>query len=596
MNVLGILTLLITFFFGYQLITFSSGHRLQFYEKISASFPIGFSFFCIFALFLNPIFGCNCFHLIVLICVITAISLILFVCNKSKFKNQQKKLPSIPSCFALIGFICACFYLSFKAIIPSPHSILVTGENDLLLEQSYIASFAYGVNNKRGFINSIVMPLIRDNYGTSEYLTAIYSSFLKISGFSYQISLFIPTLLLLSSICLLQFSFTYRLSRSEFASILSVPTLFLTGGFGFMHFLKNNDRLNPNVDYVFFLGKEFNFWGHPLLHCILTSRIVILTMALSIFSMILLEEKLDLYAGILGIIIFIARPQTGVVFFTLFLFYNIWLYFRDVKKMIIKLMFSIGAYSIFWFQFKPKWIRHFIWEGERTNFSLIPPITFALHIFGVLFIVLIFSVKNPRTYVFLLIFFIFGIFNLQKDIRFNFFALTSVAVPLLAAIGQTGLSNLLYHSKIPELKGALYSIIIILSCFMWLSSICGLYSRLGQTLEVFTQSGNHLCEWVKENTNKTAVFASFDVRWNPAITCAGRIAYASTVEALQSAKFIPNGANEDVINWIRNGETKILADFLLISKSSYQAVQRYVPNELHPVYENHKYHLFEIKN
>ena len=110
-------------------------------------------------------------------------------------------------------------FVSHVAYTKEEGKVIMTGENDLALEFSYIASFTHGINQKRGFLNSIALPLSAGDRGQSEYLPCIYTSFLEIGGCSLQVAVFIHSVMLLSSIVLLEFSLTLRMCGSNFGAL-----------------------------------------------------------------------------------------------------------------------------------------------------------------------------------------------------------------------------------------------------------------------------------------------------------------------------------------------------------------------------------------
>jgi hypothetical protein len=165
---------------------------------------------------------------------------LIFFLSRNSNHSIIVPIPRIPSLLFLAAFFSFLYYITYTAYLEINEKFILTGETDLYLEFSYIASFFNGVNSKPGFLTDLLFPFASGNPDRSEYLPTIYAALLQDSGATPQFAVSIQTLMLFFSMALLQHWFAYLLSKSELAACLSVPIIFLTGGFGFLHFLSNH--------------------------------------------------------------------------------------------------------------------------------------------------------------------------------------------------------------------------------------------------------------------------------------------------------------------------------------------------------------------
>jgi hypothetical protein len=573
------------------LISFTS-NRLRALENWSGGIVLGILIVCCTSLFLNSALSCSFSHFTVQ-CIISFALMTYF----RKHNSQHQKIREYPS-FAAFSFLALFFaflcYLTYVAYIQIDGKMILTGENDLYLEFGYIGSFVSGVNFKRGFLTGLLLPLVSGNSGRSEYLPTIFAALLHVAGFSIQFSVFVQTLLLFASITLLQFSLTLRLSKSEFASVMSIPVLYLVGGFGFMNFLVSRNRLDPSVDYIFYLGSNnFNMWGHPILHCILTSRVVMLTMGLSILVFVLLDVGLVNLPGVIALACIVIRPQTALA---LFIIYWLW----GFEQFLPRLGFLIPAVGLFkMIHLYPKRDEP-LWSFIAYANSMFPVLSFAVRIFGLLFPSFVFVNRHllERLVAPLVTFYTLSRVSLQTELRFNFFALVATVVPLFAAISLAGMVNFREKWKLKEARGVVNCAIIFCAAFMCLSSLAGIWARLDQKFPAWDSDGVALALWMDKNTDRMAVVASkVPGRWNPAVVLAGRQGYVPFSPTLQSAEYYAGNRAAEVNAFLAHNATLLDVDYFVVEKKSQiaEVMKKKIGVWVDLVYENDRYQLMHTR-
>jgi hypothetical protein len=580
---------------GQQILVATTRFQLLGIESFAGGIAVGMTVTSLFALVLNSFFSCSFFHFIVQCGIAAGVFVALLV-----FGGRARPLFRLPSktvTLFLILFFGFLSYLSYIAYIEVPGKMLATGENDMALEFSYIASFAFGANKKRGFLTGLLLPLSAYDPGKSEYLPCIYTALLQVAGFKIEFAVFVQTQLLFLSIIVLQFCFALRISKSEYASLITVPIIFLIGGFGFMRFLVNRSRLDPNVEYIFYMGENlYNMWGHPLLHCILTSRVVLLTMALSILVFVLLESRFVFLPGLIVLVTILIRPQTAASLFLCYVLYE-WKLFSSRVVFVVPALVSFKLIGL-GARFPGP-----LWDYECYAGSIMPVVRFPLSIFGLLFPSLLFCLFHSRLLERivgpLVTFYVLSCISLQRELRFNFFGLIVTVVPILVTMSITALHRFGRIWKSEEAQGTVNALILFASIIMCLSSLLGIWTRIGQKFIAWDADGKALAKWVMKHTSRDAVFAcEIPGRWNPAVMIAGRVQYIPMQPTLQSAEYHADDKIEDMRLFMQNGTPVPDADYFLVEKRSrFQLLLKSkIGVNFDLVYENDRYELLQRRS
>jgi hypothetical protein len=427
-------------------------------------------------------------------------------------------------------------------------------------------------------------------------LPTIYAALLQTAGASTQFALFVQTVMLFLSAMLLQFALTYRLSKSEFAACMSVPVVFLPGGFGFLKFLSNRTRFDPNVEYIFFLGSmDFNMWGHPMLHCILTSRVVLLTLSLSILGFCAIEYGLVHFPGVIGLVMVIIRPQTAVSYFACFFLYR-W------QNVLWRAIYTVPAFMLFKYIHLRYAITEPLWVFHVYVNSLIPPLKFAFRIFGLMVPALGFVVATPKLIGRLLgpvvTFYALSVISLQTELRFNFFALLATVVPILVALTLAILAGFRDRWSSEETRGVINCLIVFAVVFMCLSSLAGIWARLDQKFVAWDSDAIDLAKWIQKETSPLAVFASqIPGRWNPAVAIAGRRAFYPFQPTIQSADYAIGDRAAEFRAFVYLNTSLADVDYFVVEKKTDLAghMAKKVGSLVDLEYENDRFRLYRAR-
>jgi hypothetical protein len=519
---------------GHDLLTRFGNLSLSPLESLAGGIPIGMTVITATAFLVNSVFPCSLFQ-VLFHCMLCG-GIHWFLSKRPIASRIDVLMPGIPACIFLSSFFLFLSYIAFVAFLESPGKLTVVGEHDLFAEFAYIASFLKGVNSRRSAFTGLILPVAAGVRARSEFLPPFYAALLQSCGLSTQFAVFLQTIMLNFAIVCLQYSLTYRFSKSEFASCLSVPVLFLLGGFGFLNYLSTRTRLDPMVDCVCFLGLgRYNPWGHHLFHCFLTSRASLLATALAILSFCSVDGDSSFFAGLVGIAIIVIRTQTGFAFFLCYFLFKLRGFFR-------RLLFILPAFLLFRITHLSPSFSAPVWVHPTYANAMIPPIAFIFATFGLLLPALLLIAITPslipRVIAPTATFGLLAFVSLQHDFRMNFTSLLPTTVPLFVAVGFAALVAFRDRWQSDDIRGLVNCGIVFATIFMCLSSLTGLWHRSDQKFTVWDSNAVDLGKWVQKNTPKAAVFVSTNPpKWNPAVVIAGRCAYYPFVATLQTGEY-----------------------------------------------------------
>ena len=596
MNIFGYFGYIFEFInigFGFEAVRFISKGKITFLEMISFSFPFSFAFSSIIGLLFNFIIGCTFIHLIIQSILFILLSLILHKLNSKKTVQKPKF-----SIISIIGFITMTFFAFYVSshLFPEKGSAIRAFEKESYLEVSLISSFSKGCNKWRGFLTGIKNPLSSGSLIFSDYIPPYHTALLKSCGLSLPKAITIDTFLLFFFLFFLEYNLTLRYTKSEYAAVLSMPTVVLIGGFDFKYFVNQHHRKNQDVDYVHNIGVTgFNNWGHPMLECFLVSRINLLCACFSIMIFLLLETKQDLIAGIYVIIVTFIRPQNGFILLLLFFFYS----FNNMQKNIIFVPIVIlliiilkGTVNV---------------HSPMTNFgitskAMFPITSFLFMTLNFHFIGLILSLFTERYYYTILssVSFILVLFMIfQPDQRYNYAIVFCDIMPLLVTLSLHGFVNFINHIKNEELNGSLNALLLVIVCVSCCSSLAGLYQQIKTTFPIWEDDETEAGEWISKNTQRTDIFFSPEtIVWNPAVTRAGRQLYYTSQNWMPYISINNSYRSIESISLMKEFKKINNVNYLLyqIGKDWDISLSKYYDNELVQVYSNEKYIIVKYKD
>jgi len=403
--------------------------------------------------------------------------------------------------------------------------IIKSVSSNMMMEFTLISSMKNGINNRRGMIFGIRNPLVEGIIMRSGVITSAFSTLMSIGGADTEGAICLTFAILFLSVFHLQYSLTYRYTNSKVLSYLSVPTLFLIGGFGFVNYINNNDRNNPSIDYIYDLGSSgMNNWGHPTLHCFLSSPTSLLCAALSISCFLFYEIGLYKHGGVFVIISCIVCSKFGFVQLV-FYFYVNWKQSKYGLRNV--LLPSICFLLVSGFRFS---ITKPIWDYGLSFQSIIPFIYHIASVFGVLIVFIFVGCLTKMNYNMIgfifVVYYVFGYISFQNEIRYNFLVYFPALFPILIAIAMDGVQSIISKISLDELRGSIKVICGFLFVTMWLSSIAGIYQQYGNNVIMYEIDETEISEWITYNTPKNSfVYSPVSISWNPAAILSGRQLY-----------------------------------------------------------------------
>jgi hypothetical protein len=578
---------------GFATLTTYIRQKWTFLETLSCSFPIGMMLNSLTGLLLNSFLSTNFVHFSIQ--VVASFLIFGFLMRRQPIWRSKPDRISPLSVFGIIASILFYAYLSTLAIFPQKDQLIRTGENDMMLELSLINSFYRGVNRFSSWFTSFQIPLDYKIHTFTHVIPPFYSALLK-TLCTTRLCILTPTIFLFASISIQIFCLTKRLSGSEFASLLSIPSLFLIGGFGYRSFSVNANRDSPVVDYIFNLGTGGILnWAHPLLHNFLTSRLSMTTLALSLVVYIALESDSIEIAGFAATSSLLVRPQTGVVLFLVFFLYRPTLTKRRFVWILFPALWLLISRPTIAFNWAAP-----LWRAGITENALVPWLSYGFHVYGFMFGCLIFALTRPllpKLVLALVVFSMFSVVGFQPDHRFNFFAAQSIVTPLIVAISLAGLFGFLKKLKNPEIGGVMTAVGICLVVFSWAASACGLVQRISQKVTVWGEEQNEIAKWVCQNTKRNAVFwaPANRIWWNPAVARAGRVAFLGYQNTLQDFKLAEEADFALISEFAQQFEKRIGVDYFLLPKDHDWMPRIEKAESLEMVYGTDNYQIYAWK-
>jgi hypothetical protein len=510
--------------------------------------------------------------------------------------SASVSVAGIPELIFLSSFFLFLCYVAYVAFLEVPGALINAGERELFGEFAYMASFLKGVNSRRSLFTGLLLPIASGITASTEYLPPLYAALLQSCGISSQCAIFIQTVMLDLAIVFLQYSLAHRFGKSQLASCLSVPVVFLLSGFGFLRYLSGRNRLDPGVDYVFFLGSgRFNAWGHHLLHCLLTSRASLLSMALSLLSYCSLDGDSFVVSGLIGLAIILIRSQTGFAFFLCFFLFK-W------RGLLRRLPFIVPAIVLFIITRLSPSFTSPIWMDRAYANAMFPSLAFLFAVFGLLLPALLLIAVTPslipRAIAPAVSFSLLAFLRLQPDIRLNFHALVPTTIPLFVTLVFAAIAAFRDRWQSDDVRGLVNCALLFATFFMCLSSLTGLSACGHQKFTAWDSYAIDLGKWVQKNTPLEAVFASsMSPAWNPAVVIAGRCAYYPTVAALQTGEYDARMRAQLFNAFLFLNETLEAVHYYVVEKKTKVAsvMAAKVGVFLNLVYENTKFQLLRTR-
>ncbi len=496
-------------------------------------------------------------HLLLLI--ISCIPLIIIL-KKDGIKSFKKKIISFDETNMMNHKIFGLLIIPIFFII----AILLTNHILVPLDNGGVASgqSTYGdLNMHLGFITSIAeQKAFPPNYvflsGTKlnyPFLVDSLSSSLYLFGTSLRMAILIPSYVISLSLIMGFYFLSYKITSSKKASIISCILFFLGGGLGFIYFLDGAKSDITSFTRIFtdYYHTPTNFnemnirWANPICDMIIPQRttmagwfmlmptlwllieasktnkrkyFIILALLASTMPMIHTHSFLSLGVISLGMMIIdlIVKKEKKQTF------YNYLIYGMIVVVLAFPGLFywtfsqTIGNESFLKFQFN--WV-------NKTD----PYIWFYLKNWGITFIFLIpaflyANKDNKKIILSAILLFILAELIIFQPNEYDNNKLFFVSYLIFVIIVSDYLVYL-YH-KLKGVKGRIFFSIII----MILGTLSGILTigreyKSGGMYQTFSLDMINMSEYIKNNTEKDAIFLTSDTHINPVASLSGRNIY-----------------------------------------------------------------------
>jgi hypothetical protein len=296
--------------------------------------------------------------------------------------------------------------------------------------------------------------------------------------------------------------------------------------------------------------------------------------------------------GLVALAVVVIRPQTAVALFVCYLTY-------PKRGFVTRLIWLVPALAGLRTLDLPARFADPLWNYVRYGNSILPPIRYPLALFGPLFPLFLFAFAAPELLLSLMgpliTFYGFSCVALQPELRFSFFALVAVVVPLFVAIALAALHRFGRRFDSDEIGGLVNAVMLFLVLVMSLSSLAGLWARLGQKFAAWNGDAVALGRWIAANTPREAVFANDkQAKWNPAVFLAGRLLFIAPQSALHSVVFRVGDRAAQLQTFLAGTGPVPPVDYFVAERGSAfaAALAPMVGKVVEAVYENDGYQVF----
>ena len=555
-----------TSWLGFEVVRSGVGRAFSVVECVGAAFPVGVLVSACVGLILNSVLATGIVHYLVQVIGSFAVARYLNKRNKQKVRSRWASLNWVS--LGCVG-VCVlwCVLLANQAIFPRKDEILKTGANCTVMEFSLVNSFYRGVNRRRSFFTRFCVPLDYKIRMLTEMITPFYTALLRGGSANMKTAMRTLTDGLMASACLLMYCLTKKVVDNEFLAVLSVPTLFLVGGFGFVGYA-DPSNWNDLIDFQYMYGKTTSVpWGHPLLHCLLPSRILVLSLVDSLLVFLLLEYEKEKFAACICIAQVLVRPHSAFALALAMVMYR--LRFSRFKCGVAALVMLLSLASVSVFRFTSP-----LWGNGEPKQSLVPFLSFPYHVYGTMFLALfLLLLDRPATNLLVaptFVFYVLCFVQLQPDARFNFMTTQTVVTPLVIIGAMSGISWFLSLWKSEASQGIVTGFVLFIVVLSWLSSLCGIANQLFSTTVISGEETNDLAKWITRNTRPKSIFYAQDfLDWNPAVTRSGRLAYIAFQDTLSDLYVNSTLEQAHITEFKRKPEYFVGPDYFLLPKNNF---------------------------
>ena len=537
------------FWFGYEITTFIIKNKFPYLVRLSIGIVLGMSIQALSFFISSLYYTLNYNHGFITSIIFFLISLIIHLIN-SKFSPSLKISYTILEYIIIIPSILFVMWGSIVCNIEEHHYTRGPSFADLPFHLNIISSFSHGINYNRTKIFdvwscfqsgiSLAYPMFHNFY---------ISALIDCEDISLDYALQWTAVSLSFSFIILLHYTTFLFSNDHLIAILSIPTWIFLGGIGWTTIFYNTIEPDFVNNWISQFGVGMDaIWFQPLIHVFLPQRSAMFSLPLSLTCLIcFMQITKDFNIGYfilsglctgflpqLQVHSFVALAQFSICIF--FFFYNTQ---KNKKKYIIYwglyglISCLIGiplSYPFFKRSTESNEILkiQWLWDNEEYGPKYFPLITIwwkAIGPFAYIMLMMGWIWANNWQIKFwgasMFVWFTSSFLRYQPwaldNLKLLFAVWVPIAIPFVIQF---------YIKTWKKSKNNWIKIIILFLMIQntWSSILCFLVELFRKLL--FIRDVEYSCgNWISENTPINSTFLSYQSRFNPASSLAGRQLY-----------------------------------------------------------------------
>lgn len=573
-------------FFGYELTTHIIRNKIDFIYRCSIGVALGIAIQSLNFFVTTLFYPLNRLHGMTIAILYTIIALILHYFNTKFIPSLKFKATLIETVVLVVCSLVVGLY-SKHVTLYKGHLAIGPTFADLPFHLNIIRSFSTGINyNRTSLFN--VMSSFQANLTLAYpmfhnlYIAAMMNTDDSEIAFNLQVTAFLMAFI---SVVLIH-GLSYEFSKDHTVATISVVLWMNLGGFGYWLIFTNGFRFNTSINYMNNLDGVFAYTLQPLLQILIPQRSALFSFPLVLgilicFVKMTKEKSVDIRYLILAGLCTCILPQLQIHSFVAIAQYSI-------------MICIIGLFTTKNLKFWPyfwKWslygfiscsigipLTYPYWGRAQTGFSFLALMPlWSNGVYGKMIFPLIqiwWKGYGPFAYIMIL----FGWVTANKNhmihwgaSMFVWFTTTYIryqpwegdnlklfaAVWIPIAVPYVVQFYMYVYRKAKDHKIIQY-IVIFLIVQQMLATLVSLPHDFMRPLQVFFPRDQLMGEWIQENVPVEAVILSYNSRFNPATSIAGRQLFSGFIYWVAqhgvvgpNTKLIQNELLADKCNWKR---------------------------------------------
>ena len=276
--------------FGYEFVTFCSKQHFDALQCLFCGAPLAFVLHAWIVFLLSYPLGLTPFAGFLSVVILLVAAFFLYSRNRRNKAVFRFYLTSA-QLWTYLAF-GALFYIVMNcAMFRNYKQTKGAGYSDLPFQLNIINSFAVGCNNRRSSLFAIWSVFFAGEPLAYPFIPNFHAAMLMDTGeTSARWALLIPAVIVVYSLQMGLYSFSYWFTKSHLASILSLVLFFNLGGLGFTHVLDPKHRNDPRRDWIHDWGNnQMEYWFHPIMHILIPQRAALWSLPLCVWSILALS-------------------------------------------------------------------------------------------------------------------------------------------------------------------------------------------------------------------------------------------------------------------------------------------------------------------